>query len=104
MTTAAVTEALQEAELAVQNAQDVRRFHRKRTEKGDVQREADLNMAIERVRAAMKPLRSEIGRFPKQPNTANVLSRQKRIRAASNALQAERRKLWKMIDRSERTS
>ena len=103
MTPAAINEALKEADLAIQNAQEVRRYHRKRSEKGDPQREADLDMAMERVRAAMKPLRSEIGRFPRQPRSANVETRQARIRAASRALQSERRKLWKMIDRTERT-
>jgi DNA-binding NtrC family response regulator len=103
MTANAIAEALQEAELAVQSAQETRRYHRKRSEKGDPQREADLGMAMERVRAAMKPLRSEIGRFPKQPHTATVEARQNKIRAASRALQSERRKLWKMIDRTERT-
>ena len=103
MTPSAIAQALKEAELAAEAARECREFHRKRTEKGDRQREADLNMAMERVRAAMKPLRSEIGRFPSQSRTATVEARQNRIRAASRQLQSERRKLWKMLDRRERT-
>jgi DNA-binding NtrC family response regulator len=104
MTTAAINEALHEASLAIQNAQEVRAYHRKRSQRGDTQREADLEMAIERVRDAMRPLRSEIGRFPHQAQSATVEARQGKIRAASTALQRERRKLWKMMDRPiERT-
>lgn len=103
MDSAAVSEAVHEARLAVQNAQEVRAFHRKRTERGDKQREDDLRLALERVKRAMKPLRSEIGRFPKQGSSPIILQRQEKVRAASLALQKERRKLWKMLDRrSER--
>lgn len=94
---------LDEARLAVQAAQEVREYHRKRTARDDLQRLADITIALERVKAAMKPLRSEIGRFPKQPPSAPILARQDKIRAASHALQRERRKLWKMLNRSERT-
>lgn len=98
-----IADALYEADLAVQNAQEVRCYHRKRSERGDQQRQEDLGMAIERVKAAMKPLRSEIGKFPRQAPSDAVLSRQAKVRAASKALQRERRKLWKMLDRNERT-
>lgn len=96
--------ALAEALLAVQHAQEVRVFHRKRTERGDAQRSADLTMAYRRVKAAMEPLRSESGRFCHQPRTPSNLERQNRIRAASAALQKERRKLWKMLTPEERTA
>lgn len=89
---------LREAQLAVENAQEVRAYHRKKTLRGDGQRESDLQMALERVKAAMRPLRSEIGRFPKQHPSATILSRQEKIRDASHALQRERRKLWKMLN------
>ena len=102
MTVASIQDALHEAALAVENAQEVRALHRKRTDRGDKQREDDLKMALERVKRAMKPLRSEIGRFPKQGKTPTNLQRQERVRAASLALQKERRKLWKMLDRRER--
>ena len=93
-----LNDALKEASLAVKNAQEVRAFHRKRTSRGDRQRLNDLKLAEARVKAAMKPLRSEIGKFPHQPQTATVIARQEKIRAASDALQKERRKLWKMLN------
>jgi hypothetical protein len=95
-TTSEIESFIAEADLAVQAAQEVRDFHRKRTARDDVQRVADIEIALERIKNAMRPLRSEIGRFPKQPPTTNNLERQGRIREASLALQRERRKLWKM--------
>jgi hypothetical protein len=91
-------EFLKEADLAVKNAQEVRAYHRKRTDRHDRQRQNDIRLAAERVKAAMKPLRSEIGKFARQLPTRDTIERQERIRAASLALQRERRKLWKMID------
>src|ERR1044072_2687253 len=93
-------EALREARLAVEAAREVRAHHRKRTERGNQQREDDLRLALERVKNAMKPLRSEIGRFSREAKTAAVLDRQEKIRAASASLQRERRKLWKMQERT----
>jgi hypothetical protein len=89
--------AMKEAELAVANAQEVRAHHRKRTIKGDRQRRHDLTLAIKRVKAAMKPLRSEIGKFPYGPQTDQAEANREKIRQASAALQRERRKLWKML-------
>lgn len=88
---------VREAELAVKNAQEVRRYHARRTAKDDSQRLEDLNLAMQRVRAAMKPLKAEIGRFPYGPQTGQAENNRNRIRAASAALQRERRKLWKML-------
>lgn len=93
-----LADALKEAHLAVLNAQEVRAYHRKRTDREDPQRHNDLTLAESRVKAAMKPLRSEIGKFPHQPATSAVEARQEKIRAASEALQKERRKLWKMLN------
>lgn len=98
-----IEQALREADLAVKHAQEVRVYHRKRSARDDPQRRSDLQMALTRVKAAMEPLRSEIGKFPTQHGTAVILARQERIRKASLALQRERRKLWKML-RIERTS
>ena len=89
---------MREAELAVRNAQEVRAFHRKRTQKGDQQRRHDLTLALRRVKAAMRPLRSQIGKFPYGPQTAIAEANRDKIRAASDALQKERRKLWKMLN------
>jgi len=95
-----IEEALREAELAVQSAQETRAYHRKRTQKGDRQRETDLELALDRVKAAMKPLRSEIGRFRHREARPSVVEQRQRIRDASLALQRERRKLWKMQERT----
>lgn len=97
MTQTSLNDALREAHLAVKNAQEVRALHRKRTEPGDAQRQNDLKMAFQRVKLAMRPLRSEIGKFPHKPQTAQAEKNRERIREASEALQKERRKLWKMI-------
>lgn len=90
-------EAVREAELAVQQAQEARRFHRKRSERGNEQRTADLELAYDRVHKAMKPLRSAIGKFPYGPQTEIAAQNRQIIRDASAALQKERRKLWKML-------
>jgi hypothetical protein len=96
------TAALLEAELAVQNAQDVRALHRKRSQKGEPDREYDLKEALRRVKRAMKPLRSEIGKFPYGPQTDDAEVNRMLIRGASQALQRERRKLWKMMQKPKR--
>lgn len=89
--------ALREAELAVAHAQDVRVSHRRRSAKTDRQRQHDLTLAFERVKEAMLPLRSEIGKFPYGPQTDQAEENRETIRQASAALQRERRKLWKML-------
>jgi hypothetical protein len=91
---------LRRAQQAVENAQRVRKVHRRRSTKGSEQREADLRLALERLRDAMKPLRSEIGRFPYGPSTPEAERNRERIYEASRAIQAERRKLWKMLKRN----
>jgi hypothetical protein len=89
-------EALQAADAAVVFAQQTRKLHRRRTAKTAEARERDIEAALERLREAMKPLRSEIGRFPYGPQTDAAERNRDKIRAASDALQRERRKLWKM--------
>jgi hypothetical protein len=89
--------AMTEAELAVTNAQEVRAYHRKRSERTDRQRRHDLELALKRVKSAMLPLRSEIGKFPYGPQTDAAAENRQAIREASAALQRERRKLWKML-------
>lgn len=91
-------QAVNEARLAVQNAQEVRTYHRKRTLRGDSQRQLDLSLAYKRVHTAMKPLRSHIGKFPYGPQTEIAANNRQIIREASAALQKERRKLWKMLN------
>lgn len=84
------------AEAAAAFAAQTRRYHARRTQKNSQQRQDDIEGALGRIREAMKPLRSEIGRFPYGPQTDLAESNRERIRELSAALQAERRKLWKM--------
>lgn len=90
---------LDAAEAAVQNAVRVREFHRRRTERNSPQRAQDIEIALERIKDAMKPLKSMIGQFPYGPQTVTAERNREEIRAASLALQAQRRKLWKMQNR-----
>jgi hypothetical protein len=89
-------DAIETAEAAVAFAQQTRRFHRRRTERGSKQRCADIELALVRLKEAMRPLKSEIGRFPYGPQTTVAEGNREKIRVASAAIQGERRKLWKM--------
>lgn len=92
---------LRKATAARDHARSVRRVHRRRTERGDPQRETDLDLALERLRSAMAPLRRQIGKFPYGPESAVAEQNRAVIRTLSSELQAERRKLWKMKKRKE---
>lgn len=86
---------LRRAAKAVEAAQKVRRRHARRPTKQE-KRAADIEAALERLRKAMTPIRSEIGRYAYvQVNDESEAVRDL-VREASSALQAERRKLWKM--------
>lgn len=95
-------EAMREAELAIKNAQEVREYHRKRTLRKDRQRQQDIKHAIERLKKAMVPLRSERGKFPYGPQTDVAARNRQKIIDTSEALQSERRKLWKMLNTPKR--
>lgn len=88
--------ALKEAHAACRHAQDIRGFYARRSERDEKQRQDDLQAARERVRLAMTPLRSFLGSAPKRTGSKNNFDLADRVRAASKALQSERRKLWKM--------
>ena len=88
--------ALKNAEAAVANAQRVRSYHARRTEVGSPQREEDIQIALTRLKEAMKPIKSEIGKFPYGPQTEQAEQNRDTIRVVSEAIQTERRKLWKM--------
>jgi hypothetical protein len=88
--------AIETAEAAVVFAQQVRAVHRRRTDKSSKQRADDIEMALTRLRDAMGPLRTEIGRFPYGPQTDAAERNRQKIRNASEAIQKERRKLFKM--------
>lgn len=97
------TDALSDAEASIAFATQVRKYHARRTDKRSVQRAADISVALARLHAAMKPLRSEIGRFPYGPSTEIAEENRQRIRDASAEIQKERRKLWKMQDKTKET-
>lgn len=88
--------ALQAAHAAVDNARRVRAYHRRRTETSSQQRKDDIEIALRRLREAMKPLKSAIGGFPYGPQTTTAEANRELIRVASEEIQKERRKLWKM--------
>ena len=84
------------AKQAVEHARKVRAVHRRRSNRGAPQREQDISLALERIQRAMQPLRSMIGRFPYGPQTDEAEANRQLVRDASQELQRERRKLWKM--------
>lgn len=90
------TQAIETAVAACQYAQQVRRYHRRRTNRTSSQRETEIEIALTRLKEAMAPLRSHIGKFPYGPQTTAAEENRQLIRDASTAIQAERRKLWKM--------
>jgi hypothetical protein len=89
---------LDNAQQAVEYAQRVRKTHRRRTARQSTQRNTDIQIALDRLREAMTPIRSEIGRFPYGPATEAAEIWRQAVREASQAIQRERRKLWKMRD------
>lgn len=89
-------EALTSAERAVKHAVSVREHHRRRTEKKSPQRQTDIQVAIDGLKDAMAPLREHLGRFPYLPPTEALTQMRERMLDASDAIQTERRKLWKM--------
>lgn len=88
--------AIDAADAAVAFAAQVRRYHRRRTDPRSEQRAQDIARAQERLHEAMKPLKSEIGRFVHGPQTQAAEKNRQAIRDASIAIQKERRKLWKL--------
>lgn len=90
--------------MAVDYATNVRKYHAKRSDRDSQQRKDDIAMALTRLREAMKPLRSEIGRFPYGPQTTAADAIRKEVRTASSAIQRERRKLWKMRPKKRLTT
>ena len=85
------------AEAAIVFAQQTRKLHRRRTQVQSDQRQRDIEQALTRLRDAMAPLRSEIGRFPYGPQTTVAERNRQRIRDASTDIQRERMKLHKMM-------
>jgi hypothetical protein len=93
---------LESADRAIANAVRVREFHRRRTEKDSPQRKTDIVVARQRLKEAMAPIKSAIGKFPYGPQTDTAEKNRQAIRDRSLAIQSERRKLWKMLDPKDR--
>lgn len=89
---------IQFADTAITVAQDVRKFHAKRTKVGNAQRNTDIRHAADQITAAMRPIRSALGRAPYDPINALTEQQHKELRDASKRLQVERRKLWKLLN------
>ena len=87
---------IEDGRQAVLLAQDVRVRHRRSSKPDDPARVRDLTAAREAVRAAMRPIRSEMGRAIFDPATAQAERARERLRDMSAQLQAERRRLWKL--------
>jgi hypothetical protein len=95
---------MENAEAAVENARRVRAYHRRRTEKRSPQRRDDIMVARARLKEAMRPLKSAIGKFPYGPQTTTAEENRETIRQMSAAIQVERRKLWKMLSPEDRAA
>ena len=85
---------------AVTYAVSVRTYHAKRTRRGSNQREADIQMALDRLKSAMRPIRSEIASYPFKPLREASADDREKMQGMSKAIQKERRKLWKMRTRA----
>lgn len=83
---------VEESARAIEYARGIRTNHAKRNKRGSRQREIDIQLGLERLAAAMKPIRRTIARLPYEKAQFDV----EELRGTSKALQAERRKLWKM--------
>lgn len=87
-----VADLIRDAHNAAQYAQSVRKAHGRRSKRGTKQREHDIRIALQRLQEAMQPLRRKIARIPYLPPGIDVAG----LHQASDAIQKERRKLWKM--------
>lgn len=84
---------------AVAFARATRLVNARTTSKGDIARERALRTALDKLRAAMLPLRSCMARFPYGPQTEAARRNRARVKVVSQEIQVERRKLWKMTNR-----
>lgn len=94
-------EDIDAAYAACDYAQSVRKMHRRRSTVGSSQREQDIQIALDRLKDAIAPIRSVIGTFPYGPQTNEAAVNRREVLAASDAIQRERRKLWKMKRRKD---
>lgn len=89
---------LNSADAAVRHAVATREAHAKKTSRGSTMRQRDLEIAQDRLKRAMAPVRSELSRLARKKDGNPTLAAAQRdpLKAASLAIQRERRKLWKM--------
>lgn len=97
----ALQDLIDQAAAAVSYAQDVREIHRRRTKRGNPQREADIEIALKRLRTRMSPIITALRRIPFERPSAARDEKHEALLEISKALQRERRKLWKMQQRKE---
>ena len=96
MSNTELEQELAAAEATVAFAQSVRALHARKTQRGDPQRQADIDLALERIKDTMKPIRSRIGRYLYGFQSEAMREQKQLVLRHSRALQAERRKLWKL--------
>lgn len=94
---------IESANAAVAYAQQVRKFHRRRSARNAAQRVHDVELALKRLKTAMTPLKSEMGRFPYGPQTIQAEANREVIRVAAADIKRERIKLWKMLPNKKTT-
>lgn len=86
-----------EARAAAEYACGVRELHRRRSKKNNSERQEDIRVALERIQAAMKPIHAKRISDSYRRQTATAQQNREPLRSASQAMQRERRKLWKMM-------
>lgn len=86
---------LKTAESAVAIAQQTRKKYARRAANSE-KRTADIQSALDGLRDAMAPIRSEIGKYAYFQVNDESEDVRDMVRSASASIQAERRKLWKM--------
>ena len=97
-----MTDMIKDAAQAVVHAQKTRKKHALKSPLDSEQRLADLGEALALLKKAMAPLRSAAGRYPFEAQTDIAEKRRAGIKLASEAIQKERVKLWKMQNASKK--
>lgn len=84
---------------ATEHARDTRAAYRKRVGRSDKQRLTDIGLALFKLKMAMKPVRAELARIPyqlREESDPRLEEQRALLLDVSDAMQRERRKLWKM--------
>lgn len=88
-----ITQDVAEAQAEAETAHALRKRLRWRSKPGTAKRERDIDRRLRAIDAAMKPLRSHIGKLAWHPLPDDL---EKALRETSASLQAERKQLKKM--------